>query len=408
MGLFKSNKINVILDQAIFSGTGFVITIIAARLLSIDSFGVFAGYTLAILLVVSGLGAFVMQPFQVLIGKSSDKQEYAMVVFWFQFVLVFIFSLIGMLVSFLLNKQIPFTLLGYGAGFLLYDFGRKLLLALGLTVKVLLYDVLGTFFLFIAVYLFYKFGMANTLNLFAYLGVAYLPSFLYLILLVKPFLLKKSNILFYLRGHILHGKWLFLTAISQWWSSNLFVVSSGIYLGAAALGAFRLSQSLMGVLNVLLQTFENYILPQTAKIMNNELAAGLSFLSSVSRKAGLVFLPVLGLLFVFSSQILVLVGGRDFSSFSYVMKGMSLLYMLVFLSQPIRLLMRVLMLNQHFFYGYLFSLLFSLLCGHVLLSHWGLLGAIFGLALSQILLMSYWTIILHKRNINIWKSFMSF
>ena len=52
---------------------------------------------------------------------------------------------------------------------------------------------------------------------------------------------------------------------------NLFIVTSGVYLGVAALGAFRLVQSLFGILNLVLQTFENYVLPQ-ASVKYNESA----------------------------------------------------------------------------------------------------------------------------------------
>ncbi|MBL0192548.1 MAG: hypothetical protein IPQ18_14770 [Saprospiraceae bacterium] len=56
-----------------------------------------------------------------------------------------------------------------------------------------------------------------------------------------------------------------MTAISQWWAGNLFVVASGIYLGPKHWGVATTSQSLFGNLNVILQTFGSYVLAsQTA------------------------------------------------------------------------------------------------------------------------------------------------
>jgi O-antigen/teichoic acid export membrane protein len=406
--LLKNHKAIVLLDQAIFSGTSFFITILLARILSMENFGVYAGYTLAIYLVVGGLGAFIIQPFQVLLGKTENKRQYTAFTFWFQLLTMMLLVIGGLIISLLSFYHFPLTVLCFAFGFLLNDFGRRLLLALNLPLQALLLDATTAFFLLTSLWAFYQFGDEQLFNLYGYFSLAYLPSLLLLWVVIKPFSIKKANALIYFTEHIKQGKWLFLTAISQWWSSNLFVVAAGIYLGAAALGALRLVQSLMGILNMVLQTFENYVLPQTAQKLNRQQSEGLSFLTSVSRKAGLLFLPILVISFVFAEPILVLAGGAAYASFAFVLQGMTLLYMLVFLSQPIRLLIRALLLNEHFFYGYLISLGFALLFGHVLLSNYGLIGALMGLATSQLLLMTYWTIVLQRKKIYLWKSFISF
>jgi len=408
MTILKNHKFIVISDQGIFSGTSFIITILLARLLSIESFGAYSGYILATYLVLSSIGAFVIQPFQVLLAKTKNKHQYASFAFWLQVLIVGLIALTVFIISTLFSNDFPLAVIAFAAGFLLHDFGRRLFLALNRPVQALLLDMIISICLLASLFVFYKFGEGQLVNLYFYFAIAYIPALLLPLLLIKPFSIKKANAFAYFSDHITQGKWLFLTAISQWWSGNLFVVASGIYLGAAALGALRLAQSLMGILNVLLQTFENYILPQTAQKMNIELSEGLSFLSSISRKAGLLFLPVLAISYLFARQILVLAGGEAYASFGYVLQGMALLYMLVFLSQPIRLLIRALLLNQHFFYGYLLSLGFALLFGHALLSNYGLVGALVGLAISQVLLMVYWTIVLQKRKIYLWKSFISY
>jgi len=408
MGLLKNHRVNVLLDQAIFSGTSFLITILLARMLSMESFGIYSGYILALYLVVSGIGAFVIQPFQVLLGSTENKQQYTTFAFWFQIAIVALVATGGLIFSILSPYQFPLPVLSFAAGFLIHDFGRRLLLALNRSLQALLFDITASLFLLAALFLFFKFGEGALAHLYWFFTIAYAPSLLLLLLLARPFSLRRANAAEFFSKHIQHGKWLFLTALSQWWSGNLFVVASGVYLGAAALGALRLAQSLMGILNVLLQTFENYVLPQTAQKINVQLTEGLSYLSSVSRKAGLLFIPVLLITFIFARQILVLAGGINYAPFAFVLQGMAILYLLVFASQPIRLLIRALLLNQHFFYGYLMSLGFALLFGHTLLSNFGLIGSLAGLAGSQILLMAYWTIILQKRKIYLWKSFMSF
>lgn len=404
----KNPKLIALMDQAIFSGTSFLLTIFVARMLEIEKFGLYSGYLLGIYLFVSGLGAFVIQPFQVLVGQEKMQKQYVTFAFWSQLIGVLILVISVLIINAFFSMNLPIALLPFAAGFLINDFGRRLLLATNQTSATLLLDIISSLGLLLGLYFFYKSGHKELNMLFAYFIPAYLISFLLLFGLIKPLYFHKKLAVSFSRKHIKEGKWLFFTAITQWWSGNLFVVASGLYLGATALGALRLAQSLMGVLNILLQAFENYILPQTAAKLNIDLNQGLIYLASISRKVGVLFLPVLIIIMIFAKEILVLAGGTDYVSYAFVLQGMALLYILVFISQPIRLLVRAMMLNQHFFYGYLFSFIFALTFSPYLLSNYELIGALIGLAVSQMLLMIYWSIILHLKKIQLWKSFISF
>lgn len=408
MTLLKNHKILILLDQGLFSGTSFLITVLLARILDMESFGAYSGFVLVIYLVVSGTGAFIIQPFQVLLGKVKDPQQYATFAFWFQVFVIGLVVLFGIGLHTIFTTYFPATLLCFAAGFLLHDFGRRVLLALNRPLQTLILDAASSSVYMIVIYTYVTMDVNNMGLLYAYLSLSYSISLILLIIFLKPFYLQKKNVLNHLSNHFREGKWLFFTAVAQWWSGNLFIVASGVYLGAAALGALRLAQSLMGVLNVLLQTFENYILPQTAIKINRMPSEGLSYVTDISRKVGLLFLPLLVIIFLFAEQIFVIAGGQDYATFAFLLQGMAVLYLLIFLNQPIRLLIRATLLNQHFFYGYLINLAFALLCTHGLLSVFGLQGAIMGLAASQLLLIAYWTFILQKSNIYLWRSFISF
>lgn len=404
----KNRKVIILLDQVAFSGTSFIITILLARMLNMQSFGQYSGFILAIYLFVAGIGAFVSQPFQVIQAKVKNTNQYIAFAFWLQIAFICLVVFIGFGFHLLFSDYFPITLLGFAAGFLIHDFGRKVLLALDRPLQTLIFDAVTALLSLFALSLFASQSLNNLVSLLAYLSLAYIASFMLLLVFLKPFQLEKKMAIHFLINHWREGKWLFLTAVSQWWSGNLFVVAAGVYLGAAALGALRLAQSLMGVLNILLQTFENYVLPQTAKKLNLHVSEGLAFVAGISRKAGMFFIPVLIFTFIFAEQLFVLAGGSEYAAYAFALQGMSLLYLLIFLSQPIRLIIRAMLLNNHFFYGYLISLAFALLFANNLLSSFKLAGAIVGLAISQILLMAYWTIILQKKKIYLWKSFISF
>jgi O-antigen/teichoic acid export membrane protein len=72
----------------------------------------------------------------------------------------------------------------------------------------------------------------------------------------------------------------------QWFSSNFFTLVAGIYLGVNALGALRLVQSFFGVINVILQTVENYYLPKTAQLHYQDKKKKITAFQYVERNDG--------------------------------------------------------------------------------------------------------------------------
>jgi len=403
----KYHKLIILFDQTVFSGGSFLLTLGIARFLDIENFGTYSAYVLIIYLLINVLGAFVIQPFQVSGGQSDHKNEYLTFVFWLQLFLIYFVTLLAFIAFLVFDLALPLSVLIFGAGFIFQDFARKVLLALNRIFETLVLDFITYSALFSALFFFKNSSNTAVDDLMLNLGISYLLPAVISIIILKPFFWNKPLFLIFLKQHLKEGRWLFMTAFTQWWSSNLFVIGSGIYLGAASLGALRLAQSLMGILNILLQTFENYVLPQTAIQLKFSIDNAIYFLSNISIKAALLFIPVLVVSFIFASPIITYAGGLAYTEYAYALQGMAVLYLLVFVSQPIRILIRVLVLNHHFFYGYLLSLSFALLFGHYLLEKFHLIGAIAGLMISQVLVMTYWGFILYKKEIAPWKSYIS-
>jgi O-antigen/teichoic acid export membrane protein len=223
---------------------------------------------------------------------------------------------------------------------------------------------------------------------------------------VKPYNFNYKDWKGYWLYHLKEGKWLLMSALVQWGASNLFVVASGVYLGVQALGALRLVQSLFGLLNILLQVFENYIIPQTAYYLSKSTTHAIGYLAHTNKQAFYWFGFILLLFTFFSEQIIVMAGGVQYAEYAFLMNGMVILYILIFINQPIRIAIRVLILNQYFFYGYLISLAFTLISFDFMLSNWGLMGVLLGLISSQIILILFWQNILLTKKFAIWKSFI--
>lgn len=195
-----------------------------------------------------------------------------------------------------------------------------------------------------------------------------------------------------------------LSALTQWLAGNFFIVAGGWWLGAAALGALRLAQYIFGLLNVLLQALESYVIPRAAQLANSP-ANLLTYLRSVLLKSLLGLLPVLLLLTLAAEPLLAHIGGNDYRAFSYVMYGLSAVYMLVVCSYPIRIILRVRLLNKHYFTGYALTTVFSLATASWLIGTWGLVGILAGLFFTQVILITYWLFVLHHNGLFVWKSF---
>ncbi len=405
MKILNKTKIWVLADQAVFSGTSFLMTILVARNLSVSDFGEFSAIILVSYLAISAISAWTTQVFQVAANRSKG---YISFIFWAQIILLLIFATLLKSIFSLFSFDILNAAVLFGIGFVLYDFSRKILLALDKISATLILDILTSILTLTGFYIFQQQIAKNINDLLPYFSNAYLISVVFTMFIIKPFYFSLITYKVYITSHIKEGKWLFFTALSQWWAGNLFVVASGYYLGTAALGALRLGQSVFGVLNVILQTFENYILPQTALRMQQSQTTGITYLKKMNQKLAYVFIPVLLVVFIFAAPILKFVGGNDYTEYAYILKGLSILYIFIFISQPVRFLIRSLQMNNHFFYAYFLSLVFALLTSGWLISGFGLYGVISGLIGSQLVLMAYLSFILKLKNINLWKSSTSF
>jgi len=405
---FSKNTI-VLADQAIFSGGSFLITILLARILTPHSFGIYSSVVLFNFGVLSILNAFVIQPLQVSLEKVNNKKTYISFNFWLQFVLL-ILTVSGLLtvflfkIDFLSNLQnIQFELIIFFTGYILHDYFRKLFLANSEVINAFIIDFITTGLSSI-VLLYSWFSDYNELSkLLLWMGLCYLPGLCIAFYQSKAYQIDFHHWKSYFSMHLKQGKWLVLTTLTQWWSSNLFVVTAGVYLGVQALGAFRLVQSLFGILNLLLQTFENFVLPEASRRFVDSMSEAKSYLKNITKKSALIFGVILVSLFLFSEQIIALVGGKEYIEYAYIVKGMAVLYVFIFIGYPIRLSIRMLLLNRVFFTGYVMSFIFSICTFKFLLQHYQIQGAIFGLLVSQIITMIYWNYVLTKNNFSLWR-----
>ena len=405
--LLRSEKLIVLFDQCLFSGTAFITTMLLARRLTPTEFGLFSGITLSIYLLLSLSNALIIQPLQVTLSKIDNRKKYLLFSLYFQLLVLIVFLLLILLVfQFNLTASFQQYLLPvsiFSFGFLFHDFFRKTFLATGNCINTLAIDLLTTGLQLVLLFTNYLSEEPNLYNTLFYLAISYVPSILYSISKFESSKITSSELLEYVNINFKQGSWLTLVSILQWSSSNFFTLVSGMYLGLEALGAFRIVQSIFGILNIFLQAFENYALPKASQLYSLNTNDSKTYLKKITYQGAILFAPILICLFIFSKEMLLIFGGEKYITYSYAVKLMTVLYVIIYLGYPIRMGIRILVVNQTFFVGYLISFIFSLLSFQFLLSNGQLAGAIIGLALNQLLMLSYWQYNLKHKNFSIWK-----
>lgn len=393
----------VLTDQMIFSGSNFLLAFLLARKLSISDFGFFSTVLLVTYLLVSVCNALIVQPFQILAAKEFGKKSLGFV-FQATLLLILIFALLMFSSAFLpFSRLIIFqdhilSIIIFVSAYILQDFLRKVLLIMDHVQLVLFMD--SIFILVFPLMIIQEnLSLDKSLLIIGLVNcIASLPAIWYIIR-NSDLNIKNSALWKY---HWNAGKWLVSASFLQWFSSNFFTLAAGIYLGISALGALRLVQSFFGVINVLLQTVENYYIPKTAKLYYEDQESARKKLFKNMRQWITVLGIIIGLFFIFSQPLIALLGGEKYREYGFVVKLVSVLYLLIIYSYPTRISIRVLEQNKAFFTGYCISFVFSLMSFHFLLQFGGLYGAVGGLAMNQLLMIAYWKILLNKKKLSLW------
>jgi O-antigen/teichoic acid export membrane protein len=408
-------KVWVLADQAMVSGSSFVTNIMIARALGVTGFGKYSVLVLVQLFLLSIQQAISTGIAQVMIARfdEDERPRYIRGVFYSQG--IFFCSLI--LLSVLAAILFPALLQGYFGiwipaviGTLLFleqDFLRKILLTLGQTSRAFSIDALTNLLQLGLLAVFILYGRLTLVNACYIIGLTFLPSVALGIWWVRPGWFCAEAVRLAIRLHAGQARWMLMSALLQWFAGNLFVVAAGWWLGLAALGALRLAQYIFGLLNVVLQAIENYALPQAA-LMQGKMVEFNRYLFNVGKKSTMLIGPVLILLVIFAKPLLEFSGGKEYAGYAYVMYGLAGTYVLIIAGIPVRIALRVRLLNNHYFAGYVLAALFSLLTARWLIMRWDLAGVLMGLFVTQLIVLTYWFIILKRKNPTLWKSSTSF
>ncbi|MCA6362153.1 MAG: hypothetical protein IM638_03900 [Bacteroidetes bacterium] len=402
------NRLAVVADQAVVSGTALLSSLFIARTSGVDGYGRFSAVVLLLFLLQAVQQAFISGVFQVNFSRISVHRRKA----YTQAVLLGLVMLTTLLVLLvLLFRQLPFAFVQlfpasaaicvYAAAQLTADGVRRVLLARSNYKTVLLLDVCVSLLLLALLFM-----QRHTLTVEDALftsAAALCPMLAASMWLFGRPVVQRSMWHLTLRIHFRQGRWLFYTALLQWCSGNLLMLALSARTGAAALGVLRLGQQLFSTFTLILQAAETYALPKAAALAAHsaQLAAGLRKMTFTLL---LLYVPFALVLCLFARPLMQFIGGNDVPDSSSIIPALAAVYLLVTLGYSVRTALRSLHLNQLYFSGAILSVVAASFA--LLIPGADALAIVAGLFAAQFFPLCYWLIILHHKHHLTWKSFI--
>lgn len=396
---FKNTTLLVYADQLVVSGLSFLSSIIMARLLGVQGFGIYSIAWLGVLIASSVNQPFIISPMMTLSGKKTtdEKDRYLQALVFKQIFFaaaLSILSFLTVLVMSVILKEwkvnsiiLAFPLAVFS--FLLQDFFRKYYFIIGKPHKAVLIDIIAYGGVLLSAFCLHYFRDMDAQFILLLTALFFLYASLVALLSLKKLQFNLNEIKSALSEHWDFSKWLTATALLQWFSGNLFIIAAGAILGPKAVGATRMAQNIVGITHVLFLAMENIIPARAATAQRsggNE--AMFRYLWKFTLQMGTITFTLLGLITIFSKQIIDFCYGESYLEYQHVLIGFCLLYVIVFLGYPLRYAIRTLENTRLIFMSFIFSSVFSVACAYPVIHAFGLNGVVAGLMMTQLITLA--------------------
>lgn len=403
----KSGTAIIYADQAVVSGFSFLSSVVLARYLGIQGFGVYSIAWLGVMVASSINQPFIISPMQTLSGKKSNEEqkEYMQALvfkqLFFAAIMGFLAFVAVVVLSFFLQEwKVQSIILAFPLAvfsFVLQDFFRRYFFVIGKPFKSLIIDViayggvlLSSFAIHFVRTMDAQFVLLLTAVFFLYASLTGLWS-------MDQLRYNPKKIKAVILEHWDFSKWLTATALLQWFSGNLFIIAAGAILGPRAVGATRMAQNIVGITHVLFLAMENIIPVRAAsfqRVGGTEKMFG--YLWKFTLQMGMITLTLLGLISIFSKQIILSFYGSEFVEYQYLLVAFCILYVIIFIGYPLRYAIRTLERTRLIFVSFIASSIFSVLTAYPIIKTFGLTGVIIGLMLTQLITLGIYIFSLRK------------
>ena len=260
-------------DQALSSACNFLTTILLARALGLEAFGIYTMVWLALYLAMSLQLGLIVSPMMSIGTKEqgAEAEAYYTIVFLHQagYVVVASGAIFAALTfvagtdSTLADAALPGAMAA--ASYLTQDFLRRYLFARRRPAGILLIDAINQALKLGALAALWQAGMIGVATALWAVAAAAAVSTLCGLGMSGPLLWRRQVLASVTGRQWRSARWLVLTGSVQWvLSYSGLLVTAGLF-GPKVLGALRAAQSLLAVLNVVREALENIVPPLAGK-----------------------------------------------------------------------------------------------------------------------------------------------
>lgn len=388
-------RIITLIDQMVFSGTNFLMTLILTQICTPYEFG---KYSFVFMLMLFGLTPF--RNFTVMAMMANPLQYQPRQYFGSTLVLAggisMVFSIILAVFLFLFGvkyeiQDASWSIFLFCISRYLVDLPRGYFFTYKKPYFSLLIDVCTT--MSIATMLYQNhIGGLNYIEALNILSTSYLISFSVGMIIARPS--TKIN-LEAIYTNLKFGRWLCFTGIFMWFNGNFLLMIASNYLGTFVVGALRAINNLFGPVAILLQAIENYVPVRAATILCQEGHRSMGrYLFQQSKWISIIILPVFIVVSFFSGLIISALFGDSYVPYKHLIPFIIMAQVLGFYIRYFTIALRSLNYTQPIFYGYAITATFSILFSGLLIETFGFIGVGIGLVTFQIILLVffYWIV----------------
>jgi O-antigen/teichoic acid export membrane protein len=393
---FLGREMWALTDQSVVSATNFLTNLMLVRFMGLREFGIFALAWMSVQFVNSLQTALIVAPMMSIGPKQEEKDRpsYFGAVVFQELVLVsfcFVFVFAALKISSHLFphadlQRLALPLAVSAFAYQMQDFVRRYFFATRQSCRALVDDALSYLAQLPILFLLHRAGnLTSATALWVMAGTSILglvPGWLWM----EPIKYNREWIMAVSRRHWKTSRWLCGSSLLVWTSSNLFVLAAPVYYGAAAAGVLRASQNLMGVTHIWFQGLDNVVPVETARHLRQGGAHSmLAYIRSILLKWGGLTLLFAIVIAVAPGLWLGLIYGPQMSQYGYILRLYALLYVIVFVGNPLRAGLQALEFTVPIFWSYLLMTAFAFAFAVPLAKWLRLSGSLFGLIGAQVL-----------------------
>jgi O-antigen/teichoic acid export membrane protein len=347
----KNKKLLVFLDQALVSGSNFVLGILLARYLGVAGYGQFALLWLIVLFFSSLQLAYIISPMLTLGAKKSlailDKYLSTMMLLqllftFFLMICLYLFFEIAQLFDERWNVgDLEYIIILTTMIFLFQDFIRRYFIIKAQYIKLLLIDSIAYIGQIFIIFYLVLHDIINLAMAYTAISISFGLSLVIGYINVKRVKIKKLHVNLLILKNWQFSKWLVYSAILQWGTGNFFILVAGAILGSWAVGVIRVMQNTMGIFHVLFIVLENILPISFSKIYKKDGYIKLMEYFGLQLKYGVVIFTLMAsFIYLFSEKIIDIIYGNQYVEYSYLLTGFIVIYMFIYITMLQRYILR--------------------------------------------------------------------